>query len=100
MPLVKYTKAEGTYLAWLDVSAVVERIGAVQKAAEESRTSTTPVTPEMIVERWFVEHANVHMNPGASYGTGGAGHMRMNLGTSRKLIELALTNMADALRRL
>ncbi|HET7294641.1 MAG TPA: aminotransferase class I/II-fold pyridoxal phosphate-dependent enzyme [Vicinamibacteria bacterium] len=97
LPLVKYAKAEGTYLAWLDVSGVVDRIGAKQAAAAASRSSATPVTPEMVVERWFVEHARVHMNPGSSYGTGGAGHMRMNLGTSRKLIALALDNLARAL---
>jgi cystathionine beta-lyase len=41
----------------------------------------------------------VHLNPGSSYGTGGAGHMRMNIATSRKLVELALNNIAEALRR-
>ena len=99
MPLVKYAKAQGTYLAWLDVSEVVDKIGAKEKAAEASKTSETPVTPEAIVERWFVENAKVQLNPGSSYGTGGAGHMRMNLGTSRKLIELALDNMASALKK-
>ncbi len=98
MPLVKYNKAQGTYLAWLDVSAVAERIGAREVATNASRTSKTPVTPGMVVERWFVEHAKVHMNPGSEYGTGGEGHMRMNLGTSRKLIALALENMATALK--
>jgi cystathionine beta-lyase len=47
--------------------------------------------------RWLVEHAGVHLNPGSDYGTGGAGHMRMNLGTSRKLIERARDNMSAAL---
>jgi cystathionine beta-lyase len=98
VPLVTYTKAQGTYLAWLDVSAVVERIGARQAAAEASRTAQKPVTAEIIVERWLVEHAKVHMNPGSNYGTGGGGHMRMNLGTSRKLIARALENMAMALK--
>jgi len=97
MPLVKYSKAKGTYLAWLDVSAVVDKIGAKQAAAEASRTSQAPVTPEMVVERWFVEHARVQLNPGSSYGTGGEGHMRMNVATSRKLVALALDNMARAL---
>lgn len=99
LPLVKYAKAEGTYLAWLDVSAVSDKIGAKPAAAAASRTSKTPVTPEMVVERWFVEHAKVQLNPGSNYGTGGEGHMRMNLGTSRKLVALALDNMAAALRR-
>ena len=54
----------------------------------------------MILERWFVEKAKVHLNPGSSYGTGGAAHMRMNLGTSRKLIAKALDNMSAALAKL
>lgn len=98
MPLVKCARPQGTYLAWLDVREVIEKIGAKQRAAELSRTSAKPVTPEMVVERWCVQHAKVHVNAGSSYGTGGEGHMRMNIATSRKLVELALTNMANALR--
>ncbi len=98
MPLVTCVKPQGTYLSWLDVSQVVDRIGAKRLAEEASKTSATPVSPEQIVERWFVQHAKVHLNAGSSYGTGGAGHMRMNVATSRKLLELALTNMAAALK--
>jgi len=58
-----------------------------------------PVTPEMMVERWFVANAKVQLNPGTSYGLGGAGHMRMNIATSRKTLELALTNIANALKK-
>ena len=92
MPLVEYAKAEGTYLAWLDVTQVSEKIGARQAAATQSETS-----PEVIVRRWFGEHAKVDLNAGSSYGRGGAGHMRMNLATSRRLVERALENMAGAL---
>ena len=101
-PLVKYTRAQGTYLAWLDVGKVVEKIDAKEQAAKETKkqdASMPVVTPEMIVERWFVENAKVHLNAGSSYGTGGADHMRMNLGTSRKLIAKALDNMSAALSR-
>ena len=42
----------------------------------------------------------MHLNQGASYGKGGENHMRMNIGTSRKLVELALTNMANATRNI
>ena len=99
MPLVKYTKAQGTYLAWLDVSEVVEKIGAESMAAEESAISEAEVTPEEIVQRWFAENARVYLNAGSSYGTGGAGHMRMNIATTRRLVERALGNMASALAR-
>ena len=38
------------------------------------------------------------MNPASSYGAGGANHMRMNIATSRKTLELALNNLATALK--
>ena len=82
IPLLDYTKAQGTYLAWLDVSQVVNRIGAKETAAKESRASGNTVTPETVIQRWFAENARVYLNPGLSYGTGGADHMRMNLATS------------------
>jgi cystathionine beta-lyase len=101
IPMIKVAKPEGTYLCWLDVTAVAEKIGAKQLADEENRKKapgTPNVTPETMVERFFVKHAKVHLNQGASYGFGGANRMRMNIATSRKLVELALTNMANALR--
>ena len=45
------------------------------------------------MERWFVEHAGVHLNAGSTYGTGGAGHMRMNIATSRKTLEVAVKGL-------
>ena len=98
MPLVKVVKPQGTYLAWLDVSEVADRIGATSTAAEAS-DAEGQVTPETIVQRYFVEHAHVLLNTGSSYGYGGAGPMRMNTATSRTLVELTLTNMARALER-
>ncbi len=100
MPLVEYTKAQGTYLAWLDVSKLADKIDAKGKADAASKTSETPVSPEVIVQRWLVDNAHVYMNAGSSYGTGGEGHMRMNLGTSRKLINLAMDNMTAAMDKL
>ena len=101
IPLIKFVKPQGTYLAWVDVSAVVNAIGAKELAAEANKTkeaSASLVTPEMIVERYLVKHAKVQLNPGSSYGYGGAGRMRMNVATSRKLVQVALTNIANALK--
>jgi cysteine-S-conjugate beta-lyase len=101
IPMVKVVKAEGTFVSWLDVTDVVERIGAKRVAAAESGKTTSAgraVTPEAIVERFFVRNAKVHMTAGSSYGLGGANHMRMNIGTSRKTLELALSNLASALK--
>lgn len=100
MPAVKCVKPQGTYLMWLDVTQVADRIGAKQKAMEASKAEGKPIAPEQIVERWFVENAKVQLNPGSTYGTGGANHMRMNLATSRKTIQIALDNMSSALKKL
>ena len=98
IPLIKtYAKAEGTYLVWLDVSQVAEKIGAKEKAAAESKDGRT-VTPEQIVERWFMKNAGVALNPGHTYGLGGANHMRMNIATSRKTLQAALASLANALK--
>jgi cysteine-S-conjugate beta-lyase len=101
IPLIKVHRAEGTYLTWLDVTGVAERIGSKRLADDYNRTKPAnmpSLTPEQMVERFFVKTAKVHLNQGASYGKGGENHMRMNIGTSRKLVEQALNNMAAACR--
>jgi cystathionine beta-lyase len=99
VPLIKLVKAEGTYLAWLDVTALANRINAKAQAEAATQAERRPVTPEHIVERHLVKTAKVHINPGSTFGLGGANHMRMNLATSRKMLERALTNIASALNR-
>jgi cystathionine beta-lyase len=103
MPMIKAYKPEGTYLSWLDVTEVSERLGAVRLAAEANRTrepGTPELTPEQMIERFFVREAQVQLNQGQSYGVGGVNHMRMNIATSRRMLELGLTNMANAVRKL
>jgi cystathionine beta-lyase len=95
IPEIRYKKPQGTYLAFLDVNGVIDKIGAARQAA----ASSPKVTPEGIVSEYFVKEAKVQIIPGSNYGAGGAGHMRMNVATSRRTIELALTNMAKALKR-
>ena len=97
MPSIGFTKGQGTYLAWLNVSQLIERIGAEETAARESAEATDPVTAEKVVQRWFAENGGVFLNPGSNYGTGGAGYMRMNLASPRKIVERALHNMAEAM---
>ena len=92
MPHVRMVKSEGTYLAWLDVSDAMRAVDVTPTAADGASS-----TPEALFQRYLVEHAHIHINPGSSYGLGGSGRMRMNIATSRKLVELALTKMAAAL---
>ena len=101
IPLVSMVKPQGTYLGWVDVSAVADKVGAKARADEENKQrdpSLAPLTASHIMERWFVEHARVQLNPGGGFGTGGAMRMRMNCGTSRKMLDKALGNLAAALK--
>ena len=94
VPGVKYKKAEGTYLAWLDVSDPIAGMDAVKMAEKEELPSA-----EHYFEKFIVENAGVQLNPGSNYGTGGANHMRMNLGIARSQITAALDNIATALKK-
>lgn len=93
LPGVKYKKAEGTYLAWLDVSEPIKGLDCEERAEREGLESA-----EHYFEKWLIENAHVQLNPGSDYGTGGSGHMRMNLGTSLPKIRSAMDEMASALK--
>ncbi len=93
LPGVSCIKPEGTYLSWLDMRPVIDRIGARATAT----AADADTTPESVLQQYLVDHANIHINPGSNYGLGGSGHMRMNLATSRSLVEMALHNLASAL---
>ncbi len=94
IPFVNVVKPEGTYLSWLDVGEALNRT-----VASASTTTDESMTREAAFQHYLLEQANIHINPGSNYGLGGAGRMRMNIATSRKLVEVALTNMAHALTR-
>ncbi len=100
MPALGFVKGEGTYLAWLDARRLIERIGARETARAEGARSSEDVTPETVLQGWFAQEAGVYLNPGTMYGTGGSGHMRMNLASPKATVERALENMAAAIDRL
>jgi cystathionine beta-lyase len=77
LPGVRYHEPQGTYLAWLDCRA----LGLGEDPAEV-----------------FLDRGRVALNPGPSFGTGGAGHVRLNIATSPEILEQAVTAMAAALR--
>jgi len=94
MPGVSYTKAQGTYLAWLDFTPILEKIGAAEMAVAHGKSS-----PEHYFQDWLVENAGVYLNPGSNYGAGGEGHMRMNLGSSRFVVQESMEAMAAAFKK-
>ena len=110
IPLIKVgNKPQGTYLAWLDVGGLADKIGA-QKLADAENKKPQPINfltgkpgmvmPDDMVGHWFAKNAYVAMNAGYTYGLGGTNHMRMNLATSRKTLTAALDSIAGATKKL
>ncbi|MFF5139801.1 MalY/PatB family protein [Streptomyces sp. NPDC013157] len=76
LPGIRYRPAEATFLAWLDCRA----LGLGDDPAEV-----------------FLDRGRVAVNSGIPFGTGGAGHVRLNLATSPEVITEAVERMASAL---
>lgn len=102
-------KAQGTYLTWVDATALGEKIGAKQMAMEAAgkarmgRGAGRAPSPEAMIQSWLEKNAGVQLNAGSSYqsapGHGADGHMRMNIATSRKTLKAALDAMSDACKK-
>lgn len=78
MPKIHFTEPEGTYLVWLDF----REIGLSEKE----------------LKRIIVEEANVCLDEGSIFGTGGEGFMRVNIACPRSIIKKGLENIYDALK--
>ena len=77
MPNVRLTIPDATYLAWLDFT----QTGIVGSPYE-----------------FFLKNAKVALSEGKVFGKEGEGHVRLNFGTSRKLLEQGLERMRKALQ--
>ncbi|UQU62946.1 aminotransferase class I/II-fold pyridoxal phosphate-dependent enzyme [Couchioplanes caeruleus] len=75
LPWVRWQPPEATFLAWLDCRAREE---GEQPAAR------------------FLERGRVALEPGLRFGAAGAGHVRLNFGTSPEILEEATARMARA----
>lgn len=76
LPEVGHRQPEGTFLAWLDFT----RLGLGDDPAATLR-----------------ERARVALHPGPGFGHGGAGHARLNFGTSPDILREAIGRIAAAL---
>ena len=79
MPGVRITVPQATYLAWLDF---------------------TQLNLEKFPFEFFLEKAKVALVDGTLYGDNGRGHVRLNFGTSRRILKQGLDRMNKALRSL
>jgi cystathionine beta-lyase len=77
LPGVRYRPGEATYLAWLD--------------CRELQLGDDPAAV-------FLERGRVALMSGPSFGTGGAGHARLNLATSPEVLAEAVRRLADGYR--
>jgi cystathionine beta-lyase len=89
LPEVKYQGPQGTYLAWLDC----RRLGFTEEAADGLAVVADLSGPA----RWFLDHARVALSSGHVFGTGGAGHVRLNFATSQAILTEAISRMGRAL---
>jgi cysteine-S-conjugate beta-lyase len=76
LPGARYRAPEGTYLAWIDLSAY-----------------DLPASPGA----WIGERARVIVVDGPECGTGGQGHIRFNFATPRPLLDEMVLRMAEAI---
>lgn len=76
IPEIVPVRPEATYLVWLDC----RRLGMTGRE----------------LMNFFVSKAGIGMNEGASFGPGGEGFMRMNIGTTRATVEKAMDNIRKA----
>ncbi len=79
MPEVRTTIPQATYLGWLDFTST-----AIQGSAFE----------------FFREKAKVALSEGRIFGQEGEGHVRINFGTTRKILEQGLDRMRTALNKI
>ncbi|QNN54012.1 MalY/PatB family protein [Nocardioides mesophilus] len=77
LPEIGYRPPQGTYLAWLDC-----------------RRLELDADPAEV----FLERGRVALNSGPTFGTGGFGHVRLNLATTPEILTEAVSRMATALQ--
>ena len=79
MPDVRLTVPDATYLGWLDFT--------------QTKIKDSPFD-------FFLKNAKVGLSDGKIFGKEGEGHVRLNFGTSRKVLERGLDRMRKALKSL
>ncbi|MCF6508781.1 pyridoxal phosphate-dependent aminotransferase [Blastococcus sp. MG754426] len=89
LPAAGLRPPEGTYLAWLDCRT----LGLPPEAPGGGPTVASDLDGPA---RFFLDHARVALSSGHVFGTGGAGHVRINLATSPAVLTEAVTRMGRA----
>jgi cysteine-S-conjugate beta-lyase len=48
------------------------------------------------LEEFFVHEAKLGLNTGVSFGEGGSGFMRLNIGTTHEILEIAMVRLRNS----
>jgi len=89
LPYVRYVPPQGTYLAWLDCT----RLGL----HDDGPAAGPGIVSELAgPARMFLDEARVALSSGHVFGSGGAGCVRLNFGTSPDILREALARMGRA----
>ncbi|MBX7267604.1 pyridoxal phosphate-dependent aminotransferase [Micromonospora sp. Llam7] len=88
-PTIGYHRPEGTYLAWLDCTALGTDSGP---GTGEPGVVTDVAGPAKL----FLDRARVALSSGHVFGTGGTGFVRLNFATSPAILTEAVSRMGHA----
>ena len=91
LPEVRWTPPAATYLAWLDCRGLGWDEGETPGARGLPTSIAGPAAT-------FLERARVALSAGPAFGTGGAGHVRLNFATSQSVLTEAVRRMGAAAR--
>jgi cystathionine beta-lyase len=93
LPAVRWTPPEATYLAWLDCRDA--GLPGEDPDAQARGLVTSTAGPAGA----FLARARVALSAGAAFGSGGAGHVRLNFGTSQAVLIEAVRRMGEVVDR-
>ena len=79
LPAIRVIRPQATYLVWLDCRQLT--------------------LDDAALNRFFIEEAKLGLSPGAMFGRGGEGFMRMNIGTPKANVMAALSRLQAALAK-
>jgi cystathionine beta-lyase len=89
LPTVSWSPPAATYLAWLDC----RRLGFDDEVDSQARGLVSSTAGPAGA---FLEQSRVAVSAGLAFGTGGAGHVRLNFGTSQAVLTEAVRKMGAA----
>lgn len=91
LPEIGYQLPQATFLAWLDCRALGLDVG------EDDASGRGLVTLNAGPAAVFLEKGRVALNTGLAFGTGEAGHVRLNMATSAEILTEAVRRMNAAI---